>query len=41
MKPYLRGMLSAVKKLTVRPFAPLRVTRECANLLWFDLTPNP
>jgi hypothetical protein len=30
-------ILSAAKNLTMRPFASLRVTRECANLVWFDL----
>jgi hypothetical protein len=30
-------MLSAAKHLVVRPFASLRVTHKCANLVWFDL----
>jgi hypothetical protein len=30
-------MLSAAKHLVLRPFASLRVTHKCANLVWFDL----
>jgi hypothetical protein len=30
-------ILSRAKNLTVRPFASLRVTDKCANLVWFDL----
>src|SRR5690349_19311758 len=30
-------ILSAAKNLVLRPFAALRVTSECANLVWFDL----
>jgi hypothetical protein len=30
-------MLSAAKHLVVRPFASLRVTHKCANLVWSDL----
>jgi hypothetical protein len=30
-------LLSVAKNLYVSPFAALRVTNECANLVWFDL----
>ena len=30
-------ILSGAKNLPLRPFASLRVTLECANLVWFDL----
>jgi DNA-binding winged helix-turn-helix (wHTH) protein len=30
-------MLSAAKHLVLRPFASLRATHKCANLVWFDL----
>jgi hypothetical protein len=33
-------MLSAAKHLVLRPFASLRVTHKCANLVWFDLVPH-
>jgi hypothetical protein len=34
-------MLSAAKHLVLRPFAALRVTHKCANLVWFDLDSLP
>ena len=36
-KPFRTVILSVAKNLYLRPFASLRVTHECANLVWFDL----
>jgi hypothetical protein len=39
-KPFRTVILSVAKNLYLRPFASLRVTSQCANLVWFDLVPR-